>query len=188
MVTHAKLKTKLGRTKRSTTNPTALVGRRLDWRRERGRSSESTLSRSDWVCLNVRFKNEGSLDHTLCSRAHLGLCLPRFRDRTNHILLRWSEFLGSACSPSRVPFARWPMHQRPCWIPDLVGMAAVLQIWHVSAPLFPRLPCSSRNLVAGRSLGHSRTGCATPAAKLGVSVLGSFESSCVCRMPLLARH
>ena len=38
------------RTRRSTTNPTALVGRRLDWRRERGRSIESALSRSDWVC------------------------------------------------------------------------------------------------------------------------------------------
>ncbi|MGJ8657116.1 MAG: hypothetical protein ACSHX6_11755, partial [Akkermansiaceae bacterium] len=36
--------------RRSTTNPTAQVGRRLDWRRERGRSSESALRRSDWVC------------------------------------------------------------------------------------------------------------------------------------------
>ena len=38
---------------RSTTNPTALAIRRIDWRRERGRSSESALSRSDWVCWNV---------------------------------------------------------------------------------------------------------------------------------------
>ena len=38
------------RTRRSTTNPTALVGRRLDWRRGRGRSNESALRRSDWVC------------------------------------------------------------------------------------------------------------------------------------------
>ena len=43
-------------TRRSTTNPTALVSRRLDWRRERDRSSESALSRSDWVCFNVRLK------------------------------------------------------------------------------------------------------------------------------------
>ena len=41
---------KEGITRRSTTNPTALVGRRLDWMRERDRSSESALSRSDWVC------------------------------------------------------------------------------------------------------------------------------------------
>ncbi|WP_229809640.1 hypothetical protein, partial [Roseibacillus persicicus] len=35
-------------------NPTALASRRLDWRREGGRSIESALSRSDWVCWNVR--------------------------------------------------------------------------------------------------------------------------------------
>ena len=41
---------------RSTTNPTALEGRRLDWRRVRGRSIESALSRSDWVCFDVLLK------------------------------------------------------------------------------------------------------------------------------------
>ena len=32
------------------------MGGRLDWRRERDRSSESALSRSDWVCWNVLLK------------------------------------------------------------------------------------------------------------------------------------
>ena len=40
------MKTETRRTRRSTTNPTALVGRRLDWRRGRGRSNESALNRS----------------------------------------------------------------------------------------------------------------------------------------------
>ena len=46
---------------RSTTNPTALASRRLDGRRERGRSGENALNRSDWVCWNVRQNNMDSL-------------------------------------------------------------------------------------------------------------------------------
>ena len=44
------------RTIRSTTNPTALASRRLDWRRRGDRTIESALSRSDWVCSDVRQK------------------------------------------------------------------------------------------------------------------------------------
>ena len=81
---------------------------------------------------------------------------------------------------------RGALRERHSWILDLVGMAPLLPNWGISEPLFRNLPGSSRNMVAGRTLGLSRIGCASTAAKLGVLGLGRFEYSCVCRRSLLA--
>ncbi|MDQ8192674.1 hypothetical protein, partial [Roseibacillus persicicus] len=68
----------------------------IDGGRERGRSSESALSRSDWVCLNVRLEKMGAIVSRLLKR-HGGL-LPKasieeLKSAAQKHSLHFSEFL-----------------------------------------------------------------------------------------------